>query len=282
MQRSVQKATRYSIGSVVAAVAIAATSVAAAPAKHGKAAAAAPSAELAAAKAALAAPDVAAATKAVAELAAADSPGAHDILLDALAGGLPPTVAVPALAAISLHPAPADAVTLAWYAKHHDQAVRTAALTALSPYPDKMARTVLLDALGDSRPAIRAAAAAALSKAKAKDAVPRLFVLLGKGDVAAVKALAMMADPELARAIGEQLGQAPDSALASCLGQILLRSDFGPDDARLQVVRALAKINGPDAASALTDYVDKTPPTPPRQSRKEAEGVISARLGGAQ
>ena len=276
-----QKTTKYSIGSVVAAIALAATSVAAAPAKHGKAAPA-PSSELAAAKAALAAPDVAAAIKAVAELAAADSPGAHDILLDALAGGLPPTVAVPALAAISLHPAPADAVTLAWYAKHHDQSVRTAALTALSPYPDKMARGVLLDALGDSRPTIRAAAAAALAKAKAKDAVPRLFALLSKGDVAAVKALAAMADPELSRAIGEQLGQAPDSALASCLGQILLRSDFGPDDARLQVVRALAKITGPDAVSALTDYVDKTPPTPPRQSRKEAEGVINARLGGAQ
>jgi hypothetical protein len=91
-----------------------------------------------------------------------------------------------------------------------------------------------------------------------------------------------MADPELARRIAEQLGQVPDTPLAQCLGMILKRADFGPDAARVEIVRAIAKIQDPVAVTVLTDYVDSTPKNPVRASRHEAETIVEARLGGGK
>ncbi|MEZ4368892.1 MAG: hypothetical protein R2939_21825 [Kofleriaceae bacterium] len=80
--------------------------------------------------------------------------------------------------------------------------------------------------------------------------------------------------------ISEQLGTVAEGPLATCLGMILVRPDFGPEDARLQVVRALGKMSGPEALAALADYVEATPAKPPRASRREAEQMVDARLGG--
>jgi hypothetical protein len=230
------------------------------------------------ARAALLGTDAAAAAKAADELGTSKDQAAHDALLDALAGGLAADVAAKALAGLPTAPAPADVGVLRIYSRHRNTAVRAAATTALSGYPD--GRKLLVKALGDRQGAVRIAAAEALAKAKSREGTDRLFALLAKGDDAGVKALALMADPEMARAIGEQLGKVPDGALARCLGAILVRPDFGPDEARVQVVRTIAKIAGTDAVNALSDYVEKTPAKPPRPSRKEAEQVVTARLGG--
>ena len=134
--------------------------------------------------------------------------------------------------------------------------------------------------LSDDDAKVRAAAAAAAASGKVKSAGPALLALMAKNDAPAAKALAALADVELARVIGEQLGTVPDALLAECLGAILVRADFGPDSARLEVVRALGKIAGADATSALADYVSATPEKPPRQSRREAESLVESRLGG--
>ena len=80
--------------------------------------------------------------------------------------------------------------------------------------------------------------------------------------------------------LGDQLGKAPEALLAQTLGMVLKRSDFGPEAARVDVVRTLGKIQDAAAVTALTDYLDATPKTPPRQSRDEAQKMVSARLGG--
>jgi hypothetical protein len=72
----------------------------------------------------------------------------------------------------------------------------------------------------------------------------------------------------------------PDPILAQCLGMILKRVDFGPDTVRVEVVRALGKIQDQSALNALSDYVDATPKNPPRQSRDEAQKMVEARIGG--
>jgi hypothetical protein len=89
-----------------------------------------------------------------------------------------------------------------------------------------------------------------------------------------------MADVDLSRKIGDQLGKIPDAMLAQTLGAILKRADFGPDEARVDLVRAIGKIQGPEAITALTEYVDATPKNPPRNSRSEAQKMVEARLGG--
>jgi|HubBroStandDraft_6_1064221.scaffolds.fasta_scaffold178858_2 HEAT repeat protein len=202
-------------------------------------------------------------------------PAAHEALLDLLAWGAPASVVVEALAALAKHPvATPDLGALRRYAGHHDARVRSAALAALAMYPDPSARAAIAHGLRDPDATVRAAAAAAAVKGHVRAAIDPLLALLGLGEEPAARALAAMADPELVRRIGDQLGKVPDATLALCLGLVLGRADFGPDSERVEVVRALAKIKDPAADNALADYVRNTPKNPPRASRVEAEKAL--------
>ena len=220
------------------------------------------------------------AAKAASELGESADPAAHDALLDALAWGLPPAVAVNAIAALGQHPAPPDVPALKRYAGHHNPSVRSAAFAVLAMYPSPEAHQIVIGGLHDATGLVRGAAAAAAAKGHIREAVEPLFELLARGEEPAARALAAMADADLARKIGDELGKVPDAALAQCLGLILKRADFGPDDARVEIVRALGKIQDPAAAAALGDYVDATPKNPPRPSREEAAKMLEARVGG--
>jgi HEAT repeats len=225
--------------------------------------------------------DAEAAARAADALGASTQPAAHDALLDALALGLPPTVTTNAFAALVKHPAPPDVGALERYAKHHTPAVRGAALGALAMYPGPDAKAAVIAGLSDPVATVRAAAAAAAGKGRIRSAVEPLLKLLAKGEEPAARALAAMADSELARKLGDQLGKVPEASLALALGTILVRTDFGPDTERVEIVRAIAKINDSSAVTVLLAYLDATPKNPPRPSRQEAQGVVDARLGSA-
>ncbi len=230
--------------------------------------------------AALAGIDIEAAAKAAEMLGANPAPVAHEALLDALALGLPAAVAAPAMLALGAHPAPPDVVALRRYAGHHTPGVRIAALSTLAMYPDPAAHAVVVAGLHDPVGMVRTAAAGAAARGRIKAAIEPLLLLLAKGEDASARALAALADPDLARKIADQLGKVPDPTLAVTLGAILKRADFGPDEARVEIVRALAKIQDASAVTALTDYLDSSPKLPPRPSRGEAQMVVEARLGG--
>jgi HEAT repeat protein len=251
-------------------------------AKKDKAAKKAAKVDLAPTIAALNGANVEAAVKAAELLGASTDPSAHDALLDALAMGPPTTVAIAAITALALHPAPPDVTSLKRYAGHHNPMVRSAALGTLATYPDPAARKAVVAGLRDMTGAVRAAAAAASAKGRIREAVEPLFELLARGEEPAAKSLAAMADVDLARKIGDQLGKVPDTLLAQTLGLVLKRNDFGPDEARVEVVRAIGKIKDASAITVLTDYVDATPKNPPRQSRQEAQKMVEARLAGGE
>ncbi|HEY4241426.1 MAG TPA: hypothetical protein VGM88_16505 [Kofleriaceae bacterium] len=235
-----------------------------------------------AAEAALAGTDLEAAAAAAADLGASDAPAAHDALLDALALGVPSAVIAPTLAGLSSHPAPPDVPALVRYAHHHNPAIRAVALAALATYPAPDAKAAVVLGLHDKIAIVRGAAAAAAAKGHVREAVDPLFELLALGEEPAARALAQMADAELVARIADHLGKVPDPSLALCLGLVLKRPDFGPDPARVEVVRAIGKIQDQAALSALTDYIDATPKSPPRPSRAEAERMVEARLGGGK
>jgi HEAT repeat protein len=228
---------------------------------------------------ALAGVDDEAGAKAADELGELADPAAHDALLDALAFGLRPAVAVEAIGALSRHPAPPDVGALKRYAGHHNPSVRGMALASLAAYPDPAAKAAVVQGLHDPNAQVRSASAQAAAKGKIKDAVDALFELLARGEEPAVRALAAMADADLVRKIGDQFGKVPDASLAQCLGLVLKRADFGPDSERVEVVRAIAKIQDKAAVDALQDYIAATPKNPPRQSRAEAEKIVEARGG---
>jgi HEAT repeat protein len=230
----------------------------------------------------LSGPDVERAAKAAEELGASSLPAAHDTLLNALALGLPPAVAAPAMTSLTKHPAPPDVAALRRYAGHHTPGVRIAALTALALYPDPAAHAVIIAGLHDPVGMVRTAAASAAGKGHVKAAIEPLLALMAKGEDSSARALAQLADPTLARQLADQLGKVPETTLAVALGAILKRTDFGPDEARVEIVRAIAKIQDPSAVAALQDYLDSTPKTPARASRTEAQMVVEARLGGGK
>lgn len=236
--------------------------------------------ELAPTIAAINGASVDAAVKAAEALGASPEPAAHDALLDALAMGLPPTVAIVAVGALLQHPAPPDVTALKRYAGHRNPMVRSAAYGSLAMYPDPVARKALVAGLRDMTAAVRAAAAAAAAKGRVREAVEPLFELLARNEEPAAKALAAMADADLARKIGEQFGKVPEPILATTLGMVLKRTDFGPDPARVELVRAIGKMQDPKATAVLTEYVEATPKNPPRASRQEAQKMVEARVGG--
>jgi HEAT repeat protein len=219
------------------------------------------------------------AAKAADQLGITDLPGAHEALLDALALGLPAVVAVPAINALALNPAPPDVVALRRYAGHANPSVRSAALGALAQYPDPLAQAAVVAGLHDTVGLVRSAAASAAGHAKVKAAIEPMFVLLARGEESSARALAQLADPDLALKIAEQLGKVPDTTLALSLGAILKRADFGPDAARVEVVRAIGKIQDPVALHVLSDYIEATPKSPVRTSRQEAVLIVEARTG---
>lgn len=222
------------------------------------------------------------AAQAAETLGASPDPAAHEALLDALAVGMSPVVAIATINALAQHPAPPDVAALTRYANHHNPQVRSAAYGALAMYPAPDAKKALVAGLHDMNGSARGAAAAAVAKGRVREAVEPLFLLLARSDEPASKALAAMADADLARKIGDQFGKVPDSILAATLGLVLKRPDFGPDAARVDLVRAIGKIQDPAAVTALSEYVDATPKNPPRESRQEAQKMVEARLGGGK
>jgi hypothetical protein len=162
-----------------------------------------------------------AAAKAAEELGNLGDPAAHDALLDALAFGLRPPVAVEAILALAKHPAPPDVASLKRYAGHHNPSVRGTAFASLAMYPDPAAHAVVVAGLHDPVSAVRTAAAQAAAKGHVREATDSLFDLLARGEEASARALAAMADADLVRRIGDQLGKVPDAALAQCLGLVL-------------------------------------------------------------
>ena len=251
--------------------------------KKGKAARQAQAqAQVAEAARALAGADLEAAAQAAGVLGADRSAQGLEALLEALSLGLHPQVAVAALDAVAARRSPAALDTLAHYARHRNAKVRARAIAAFGAIDDRRAEKHILAALRDGNGSVRAAAAEVIAARRLTGGVPLLMKLLVAGDEAAAPALAALATPDLARQVAETIGTAPDALVARCLGGILLRPDFKPDTARLEVVRALGRVPGDEALEQLTGYVSSIPENPPRASRREAETLIEARLGGGR
>jgi HEAT repeat protein len=224
--------------------------------------------------------DVEAAVAAARALGDSTDKAAREALLDALALGLDPRVTAAALGSLVRLPDASVYDVAAFYASYRNAKVRAAAVSALGALDDSRAVAGVLQALHDSDKDVRAAAAEVVARRKLKQGIEPLLALLKKGDDAAGPALATLADPDLARSLGDLIGTAPDGPLARCLGAILLRTDFGAEPAKLELVRALGKVPGPDAVEQLAAYIEATPEKPPRQSRREAEALVDARLTG--
>lgn len=221
--------------------------------------------QLAAWIAALSGPDLEAAARAAVRLGETGSPVAHAALLDALGKGPPSPVSGPILLALAAAPAPGDVALLLRYANHRQWPVRGSALRALASYADPLARQRIVAGLRDPNGDVRRDAATAAVAGRVRDAIEPLFALLARGEVAAARALAGLADADLAYKLADQHGKAPDAVVVLALLEILKRDDV-PDSLRSTLVGALGKIGGTLATDALHEYVRLAEAKQPRRA----------------
>ncbi len=159
-------------------------------------------------------------------------------------------------------------------------ATATPAATAAPAALQTQVVPMLIAALSDSSAEVRAVAAEALGDRREKSAEPALIKLLVRKDSAAPAALGKIGGADTARALGEMIGNVPDSFITETLGLLLLRPDFGPDPLRLEVVKTIGKLPGSQPIDILSDYLKETGKDKgekARPSRNEASKIVEQR-----
>jgi len=196
----------------------------------------------------------------------------------ALAVGVAPEVAAAALDALAQLGGREALAVVRSYRGHRRARVRSASLRALAALDLDGAKATIVAALGDREPDVRATAGKLIGEHDIRAAVDPLVALLRRGDEVAVQALGQLGDSQVAAKVAELIGVAPDALVSHALGAILLNPKFGPDDARLEVVKTLGGVPGSESIEALSNYVASVPAKPARDSRAEAELIVEKRL----
>ncbi len=201
---------------------------------------------------------------------------ALDGLLAALQLGTPPLLTIALLEAVELHQTPTSIPVLERYTKHRRQEIRVAAIKALGAIQDKKGKVILIliGALADSNPMVRARAARILGERKEKKAERSLFTMLKRRDTSAAGPLGIVAGPNTARHLGELIGDLPGAALANAFRTMLLRKDFKPDTLRDEVVKAVGRLSCKQSAAVMADYIASVPPKELRMSKNTAKALL--------
>ena len=214
--------------------------------------------------------------EAATKLAADPSRESLNVILDGLAVGAGPRVQRILLASLPGRKDPRAVDILVRYAMSRNIEVRKKAVIALGELPIDKSTDALVMALSDSVEEVRASAALALAKRRSPKAEKPLRKLFDKGDRAAATALGQLGSAEFARSITEKIGSLPDAQVATLLGEMLKRTDLGPDPYKLDLVRALGRVPGVEATTVLLSYsTGSTPSTLP--SVIEAQKIIDQR-----
>lgn len=217
------------------------------------------------------------AIKAANALGSMQTEEALDALIGTLQLGPHPAVMLSIIEGIGRHKKPRTLGLLGFYAKHRRVDIRVASLEAAlnidSPTVDKM----LLEALGDSSTSVRALAAREVGDRGLKQAERPLFLLFKRGDKSAASPLGKVAGPETAKQLGELIGVVASSSLASAMGTMLMRKDFGPDPLRNEIVKTLGKLEGAEVPAILKEYIASVPEKDTRQSKITAKKIIDTR-----
>jgi len=202
---------------------------------------------------------------------------ALDALVGALQLGAPPKLTLALLEALELHKSPSTVDLLRHFAMSRRPEMRVAAIRSLGVIEDNRVSAILIDALGDGSPMVRAMAARLLGEHQDRKAERALFKMLRQGDKSAAAPLGAVGGPESAKQLGELIGELPDASVALALGTMLRRPDFGPDNLRTEVAKTLGKIPGPDATAELSQYVASVPEKENRISKDTAKKLLEGR-----
>lgn len=201
---------------------------------------------------------------------------AVDALVETLALGTTPSLAVHLLKALGKCKHPKSLQILALFAANRHSEIRVAAIGALEGMREDGAAGVLIERLGDQDASVRAVAASALAARKDTRASARLWALVQKSDVGAGAPFGQLGALDFAAKVAELRGTIDDVTLSNALGEFLKRPD-APDRLRIDLVRTLGRVPGAEATTALVEYLATVPEGEARPSKQEAETLIEQR-----
>jgi HEAT repeat protein len=197
-------------------------------------------------------------------------------LVELLAIGTRPAIAIAAIEALAKLRDPVAIEVLTMYAGNRGADLRKAAVQALAVFADARVVPVLSERLGDPAPGVRAAAAEALATRNERTTAPRLLAVFKRNDEGVAAPLGIVAPLAMLPTIAELQGSVDDANLATALGELLKRQEM-QEPSRLDVVKTLGRMRGAASTTALIEYIGSLPANDTRKSKTEAQHIVDDR-----
>lgn len=175
-------------------------------------------------------------------------------LSERIRAGLPPDLLLTAIDTLTvLGQADAGPVLFELVA-HRRPGVRLRVVQAIAACRPRGADRALVSALGDSSPAVRAAAATALGELGATSAIDSLFLAFEREVPEAGVALGRIARADDVPRILEHLGSVPFTLMRQVLSELLVRRDLA-ERARLDVIARLGELATAEVRTFLEELM---------------------------
>lgn len=201
------------------------------------------------------------------------SPDVIPMIGERVRAGLPPDLLDAAIDSLVLLGDPAVADVFVELATHRRPSVRLRAVQALVAMRGKSAERVLTNALGDSSPAVREAAAEGLGEMGAKATLDTLFKAFDRGVLLAGKAIGQLANDAALPRILAYLGRVPMPSLTPMFDALLSRRDIS-EATKLQLVVQLQELGTAEARGYLEGLGTRLPPDAPARLRRAIEDAV--------
>jgi HEAT repeat protein len=225
----------------------------------------------------LASPDLRTVLDAIGTLANAVDRRATQPLIQLLRLGPPDDITQGAIQALGAISDPASVDALIEYTRHRRSRVRRMAVESISqirdPRVDDKVNEALRNALRDSNDRVRSRAAIALGEHGDRGALEVLFLAWDRNVADAAIAIGKLGGVAEAQRLAGYLGRRQLSEILPGFDEFLRRADF-PEAAKLDLVKKLEEIAGPDVKRFLTNFLASPPPGLPQKVKDEMQRVI--------
>ncbi len=191
--------------------------------------------------------------------------------------GLPPELLDTAIDTLAVLAKPEAGDVLFVLATHRRAEVRQKAIQAIVACGPEGADAVLIAALEDQSPDVRAAAAVGLGEIGAQTGTGALFHALDRNVLEASAALGRLVRPaEVDRVLG-YVGQLPFDVITPALTELIARDDMSQEK-KLQVIAHIAELATPEAGAFLRGLAESLPDNRRTSALRDAANAAAERI----
>jgi hypothetical protein len=179
--------------------------------------------------------------------------------------------------------AESSSATIRPYARHRKQELRLAAAKALIRTGGPVAIAGLREALSDSDPAVRNAAAGGLGTLKSNESIGDLFVALDHKVLEAAFAIGKLCTVDDCEKFAAKIGSFEFDVMTSGFDQILFRPTADmPEEEKIRIIGRVREVGTADANKYLRDVQSRWPGDGSPRIRRAIEQAVEATGGGAR